>query len=515
MKPFARFFSAIAKPVSIAFPSISLIFMILILLQFRFYLPAADIIFVAVFCFLSAVYFICLFAARIWLPGLVALLALPVIVFFMGINVYWPIAVAALPAIFKAFRERNHLIIARILTFSMAGVLVILFIPYSLLACKAYSPEYNSSIRYVSPDGRHMLELDATMETSLGGPGKAVVYERYPFALERAEKTLFYADWITVYPVQAGRPGDVTMDVDVKWTDDDSVLINGHHVDVEKSHLLYLDTDLVEFANTDPIAPTLPPIASPSPTPEVPGEFLASGAMHDDWNYKSHDLNIHIEKTYKYDTTLYIVNVYARSAADLLTAFSHDSYGRSPERTSDMAQRNGAVLAINGDYHGFRSTGLIIRNGELYRDKPKEDVAVIYADGSMKTFGSRDVDADALVRQGAWQTFSFGPALLVDGQVDSDSIKASNIRTMNPRTAIGQIDANHYIIIVADGRSEFAGSGISLDDLAAEFAFQGCKTAYNLDGGGTSALYFMGRIINTPCYGKERPLSDIIYFKDR
>jgi hypothetical protein len=515
MKSLARFFSAIAQPASIVFPAISLIFMILILLQFRFYQPAADIIFVAVFCLLAAVYFICLFVARIWLPGLVALLALPAIIFFMGINVYWPIAVAALPAIFKAFRERDHLIIARILTFSMAGVLVVLFIPYSLLACKAYSPEYNSSIRYVSPDGRHMLELSATMETSLGGPGKAVVYERYPFALERAEKTLFYADWITVRPVQGGRPSDITMDVDIRWAGSESVLVNGHAVDVQKSPLLILDTDLAVYANTDKVTPTLPPVASSSPTPEVPGEFLASGVMQDDWNYKSIDLNIHIEKTYKYDTTLYIVNVYTRSAADLLTAFSHDAYGRSYEQTSEMAQRNGAVLAINGDYHGFRSTGLIIRNGELYRNKPKEDVAVIYADGSMKTFEPRDADADALLQQGAWQTFSFGPTLLVDGKVDSDSIKASNIRTMNPRTAIGQIDANHYIIIVADGRSEFAGSGISLDDLAAEFAFQGCRTAYNLDGGGTSALYFMGRIINTPCYGKERPLSDIIYFKDQ
>ena len=43
----------------------------------------------------------------------------------------------------------------------------------------------------------------------------------------------------------------------------------------------------------------------------------------------------------------------------------------------------------------------------------------------------------------------------------------------------------------------------------------GVKTAYNLDGGGSSTMYFNGEVINTPTTDgrsvKERSVSDIVY----
>jgi exopolysaccharide biosynthesis protein len=40
----------------------------------------------------------------------------------------------------------------------------------------------------------------------------------------------------------------------------------------------------------------------------------------------------------------------------------------------------------------------------------------------------------------------------------------------------------------------------------------GCTTAYNLDGGGSSAMYFNGELVNNPLgRGKERGVSDILY----
>lgn len=45
--------------------------------------------------------------------------------------------------------------------------------------------------------------------------------------------------------------------------------------------------------------------------------------------------------------------------------------------------------------------------------------------------------------------------------------------------------------------------------------FNGVKTAYNLDGGGSSTLYFNGQVINKPTTGgnkiSERAVSDIVY----
>lgn len=515
MNGITRGLKALAKPASIIFPSMSLVIMALVLLQFRFYIPEAGVAFAVVFYAFSALYLACLFISKVWLPGLIALLAMPAIVFFIGVNMYWPIIIAVLPAIYKVFRERERLLAARIITFGLAGVLLVTFIPSSILSCKAYNSDYHPSVQIVSPDGRHMLQISVDLEAPLGGPGKAVLYERYPFALERAEKTIFYADWIGVSNVSGAHSGDINVDVDAQWADNGSVLINGHTVDVHHTPLLFLDTDLVEYAQAQPIAPTLPPVSSimtPSPTP---GIFLDSGVQQDDWNYKSRELNIHIEKTYKYETTLYIVDVHTASMANLLTAFSHDAYDRGEERTSVMAKRQNAVLAVNGDYHGFRSTGVIIRNGTLYRDRPKEDIAVIYTDGAMDTFGPKETGGQELLAKGAWQTFSFGPALVKGGQVLEKFNVPESIQTVNPRTAIGQVEPDHFIIIVADGRNDTGDSGISMDDLAKEFIQRGCRSAYNLDGGGSCSLYFMGRIVNTPCYGKERPLSDILYFKDR
>ena len=84
----------------------------------------------------------------------------------------------------------------------------------------------------------------------------------------------------------------------------------------------------------------------------------------------------------------------------------------------------------------------------------------------------------------------------------------------NPRTAIGIIDENHYIIVVSDGRTS-ESKGLSLYQMAEVMKSYGVKTAYNFDGGGSSTLYFNGQVINKPTTGgnkiSERAVSDIVY----
>jgi exopolysaccharide biosynthesis protein len=84
----------------------------------------------------------------------------------------------------------------------------------------------------------------------------------------------------------------------------------------------------------------------------------------------------------------------------------------------------------------------------------------------------------------------------------------------NPRTAIGQVSKLHYIVVVSDGRTS-ESQGLSLLELARVFEDQGCTVAYNLDGGGSSTMYFNGQIVNNPADGngsQEREVSDIVYF---
>lgn len=84
----------------------------------------------------------------------------------------------------------------------------------------------------------------------------------------------------------------------------------------------------------------------------------------------------------------------------------------------------------------------------------------------------------------------------------------------NPRTAIGIIDNLHYVFVVSDGRTE-ESEGLSLLELAEFMDGLGVETAYNLDGGGSSTMYFNGEVMNTPTTNgrsiKERSVSDIVY----
>ena len=72
----------------------------------------------------------------------------------------------------------------------------------------------------------------------------------------------------------------------------------------------------------------------------------------------------------------------------------------------------------------------------------------------------------------------------------------------------------HYVFVVSDGRTE-ESEGLSLLELAEFMDTLGVETAYNLDGGGSSTMYFNGEVINKPTTSgrniKERSVSDIVY----
>lgn len=111
--------------------------------------------------------------------------------------------------------------------------------------------------------------------------------------------------------------------------------------------------------------------------------------------------------------------------------------------------------------------------------------------------------------------FSFGPALIEKSQISvTEEDEVGKAMMSNPRTAIGFIDDLHYVFVVSDGRTR-ASRGLSLYELAQFMETLGVKTAYNLDGGGSSTMYFNGRIINNPTTDgrtmKERSVSDIVY----
>lgn len=217
------------------------------------------------------------------------------------------------------------------------------------------------------------------------------------------------------------------------------------------------------------------------------------------------------------DTTVYAADVQLSSADYLKTAFADGIYGRNvTEKTSSIASSVGAVLAVNGDYYGAQRSGYVIRNGVLYRNSSGggEDL-VIYADGTFGIIDENEISAEELLANGAWNVLSFGPALVQNEEITvMENEEVGRAMASNPRTAIGVIDDLHYVFVVADGRTS-ESEGLSLYELAQLMQQLGAKTAYNLDGGGSSSMVFLGNVINNPVSGGrgtgERSVSDIVY----
>ncbi len=248
----------------------------------------------------------------------------------------------------------------------------------------------------------------------------------------------------------------------------------------------------------------------------VRNEAASEAAVTED-SYSDGNINVTLSEYRQNDTTIYVADVTVSSPEYLKTALAEGTYGRNiTQTTSDIAEDAGAVLAVNGDYYGAQENGYVIRNGVLYRDKGEsgQEDLVIYSDGSMKVIDEGEVSAQELLEDGAQQTLSFGPALVEDGSISvSEGEEVGRAMASNPRTAIGMIDENHYIFVVSDGRSD-ESEGLSLYELAEFMQSMGAETAYNLDGGGSSTMYFNGEIVNNPTGGRgesERKVSDIVY----
>lgn len=237
-----------------------------------------------------------------------------------------------------------------------------------------------------------------------------------------------------------------------------------------------------------------------------------------DNSYIDDNIEIKINEYYEYNTKIYVADIKINSLDYLNTAFANNTYGKNIiDTTSNIAKLNNAILAINGDYYGVRNTGYVIRNGKIYRNiknNNQEDL-VIYSDGSLEIINENDITAEALLQNKAYQVFSFGPSLIENNNITvSTTTEVGKAMSSNPRTAIGLIEKNHYIFLVSDGRTN-ESKGLSLYQLANFMKSLNVKTAYNLDGGGSSTMYFMGKIINNPTTNgnkiKERSISDIVY----
>ena len=217
----------------------------------------------------------------------------------------------------------------------------------------------------------------------------------------------------------------------------------------------------------------------------------------------------------------FVADVLVSDARVVRGGFAENKYGTNIiANTSTIAKENGAVFAINGDYYGFRNSGILIRNGVAFRDKGTRSGLALYKDGTMRVYDETTTNAAELVKAGVWDTMSFGPALVVNGSIPAgiDEIEIDtnvgnhSVQGSQPRTGLGMVAPNHFVFVAADGRSRGYSKGVTMTEFAEIFKGLGATVAYNLDGGGSTTMWFNGKVVNNPLgRNRERGTSDILY----
>ena len=237
--------------------------------------------------------------------------------------------------------------------------------------------------------------------------------------------------------------------------------------------------------------------------------------LPDDAGYEDESISVRIEEIRRHDTTILVAYVNITHPSQLRTAMA-DRYGT--KRTTlgrVMTKRSNAVFAVNGDFFNFHSDGYLIRQGVLYRDKthPTYDLLVIDDKGDFHIIVDPTEEAAHGFEGTIVNTFNFGPALVIDGEVVTTT-KEMNVGLEKPtqRMGIGQLGPLSYVCVATEGPENKGSVGLTIPEFAQLMKDLGAKTAYNLDGGSSSSMLLGNRKINALSTGKNRPICDILYF---
>ncbi len=192
-------------------------------------------------------------------------------------------------------------------------------------------------------------------------------------------------------------------------------------------------------------------------------------------------------------------------------------YGND-EYPTKMAQNVNAVLAMSGDFYGFRDLGITVYQRQLYRHKPASvDTAYFTADGNM-IFSKRG----ELMNRGEAEQFiadndvlfavAFGPVMVENGEpVHTTEYAIGEVNDRYSRAAIAQKDELHYMVMTVNFEGPCQKT-CTLEQAVQYIYDKNVLQAYTLDGGQTASVVFGGQLVNRPDWGEERTMSDIIYF---
>ena len=239
--------------------------------------------------------------------------------------------------------------------------------------------------------------------------------------------------------------------------------------------------------------------------PDGEAEYVLEDSKRGLWVYLSQTLRVVITHHKAKGYSWFEADILRRPEGETLhVVTSLNGRGNDPVK---VAAENKLVFGINTDYYLIRvnykkKVGLVIRDGKVIRESigattgtslPPLDTLLLDGDGGFRVDKAGDLDSARALELGAKDVLAFGPILIKDNLLRV--LTVSYHYKKEPRTAVGLLGDNHYLAVVAEGRLPGA-AGMTLDELGQLMAVRGCSQAFNLDGGHTSALIFMGKRLN-------------------
>ena len=255
------------------------------------------------------------------------------------------------------------------------------------------------------------------------------------------------------------------------------------------------------------------------------GEFVFENEEKGVWRYASETLRIEIyrREQKKPARVWYEAEVFCAAGSPGPRMIANDPENWKISAHMDypykIARKNGTVLAISNDFAQLRiqqkksRPGIIIRDGKVLSDRTKKkgakgfpnlDCLAIWPDGDMKVYYSDAMTAEQYLEAGAADVLSFGPILIRDGELNEKGLDKYGTSHAQ-RTAVGMVEKGHYWFMMLEGRiKRSTGDGVQF--LAEKLKDKGCTLGFNLDGGETACIVFMGHQL---CRLKDRkkPLS--------
>lgn len=236
--------------------------------------------------------------------------------------------------------------------------------------------------------------------------------------------------------------------------------------------------------------------------------------------YSDETCKITIYKEWFKNAWCYAAHIEFTDYERLSTECANGKYNNGYETTSHCANRLGAIFAVNGCYSAPYLNYTVIRNGKICNGSGRnlclpavysgKNGLLLSAWESGGTQGIVNKNVDMLVTEGlATDSFCFGPPNLQNGV-----ISGTNGGSRAQRTFIGTNgNAGDVWIVVSDGRyNDGISAGLTGYETAEYLLSKGCTFGVNLDGGGSSTMYFNGEVLNAN-KNNERAVVDFLYFK--